>query len=103
MHDLIIIVVPKVLAEWEDVAYALDYDIQIVRQIRNKYNGNVAKCCKELLEDWLVTNNGATPNTWGTLLDALKEIKELSGVTIKIIEELIQQNPQGCMLLHSYM
>ena len=73
MHDLIRIVVPKVFNEWEDVAYALRYDVPTVRLIRNKYNRDAAKCCEELFEDWLTTTNGAAPKTWRTLLDALKK------------------------------
>ena len=90
MRDLNKIVVPKVLAEWEDIAYELEYEISGVKNIRNKHKENPKKCCKELFEDWLTTNNGARPKTWKTLLDKLKEIEELHEVTEDIIEELLK-------------
>ena len=103
MHDLNRIVVPKVSALWKDVAYALHYKVSTVKSINSNHSGNPTQCCRELFEDWLSTSNGATPKTWRTLLYSLKEIEELAAATKEIIEELIQQNPQGCMLLHSYM
>ena len=95
MHDLNMIVVPKVSAEWADIAYALQYEIPTVRQIKSKHNENPTKCCKELFEDWLVTSNGVTPKTWGTLLDKLKEIPDLHSVTENIKEMLIQKDSQA--------
>ena len=92
MHQLNKIVVPKVSADWKDVAYALNYDIQIVRRITNTHNGDSTKCCKELFEDWLITINGSKPKIWQTLLKALKEIEQLAAATEKVIEELIQMD-----------
>ena len=91
MHDLNTIVVPKVSAEWTDIAYALKYEIPTVRQIKSKHNENPTKCCKELFEDWLATSNGITPKTWGTLLDKFKEISDLDAVTKEITEQLLQK------------
>ena len=101
MKDLHRIVVPKVSADWVDIAYALDYDIPAVRVIRSENNENPIKCCRNLFEDWLITSNGVKPKTWGTLLDKLKEIQELDGVTKEIIEKLIQKDLQDCMLLYT--
>ena len=101
MHDLNRIVIPKVLPVWESVAYALCYDIPTVRLIKSKHNDNPTKCCRELFEDWLVTSNGATPKTWGTLLDKLKQINNLTRATKQIREELIQKDLQACMLLYT--
>ena len=94
MHDLNRIVVPKVSAEWEDIAYALQYDIPTVQQISVKHRENPTKCCKELFKNWLSTCNGAKPKIWQTLLDKLKEIEELHGVTEHIIKVLIQMDLQ---------
>ena len=93
MRDLNKIVVPKISAEWEDVAYELEYDISTVKNIRNKHK-DPKKCCKELFEDWLATDNGVKPKTWQTLLDKLKEIEELYGVTKDIKGKLIQMDSQ---------
>ena len=95
MHDLNRIVVPKVSDEWEDIAYALQYDIPTVERISVKCKGNTTKCCKELFKDWLTTDNGAKPKIWQTLMDKLKEIKELAGVTEDIMKRLIQMYPQA--------
>ena len=95
MHDLNRIVVPKVSAEWEDIAYALQYDIPTVEKITENNKGNPTKCCKELFKNWLVTGNGAKPKIWQTLLDKLKEIEELHGVTEDITEKLIQLDSQA--------
>ena len=92
MHDLIRMVVPKVSAEWEYIAYALQYDITTVDQISVKHQENPTKCCKELFKNWLTTDNGAKPKTWQTLLDELKEIEEFSGITKEIIKKLIEMN-----------
>ena len=90
MDDLNKILVPKISADWEDVAYALQYDIPIVKLIQNKHNNNPKKCCKELLTDWLMTNNGTRPKIWSTLLNKLKNVGELAAAREKIIEELVE-------------
>ena len=101
MHNLNRIVVPRVSAEWEDVAYALQYDIPTVEKISLRCKENPTKCCKELFKNWLTTDNGAKPKIWHTLLDKLKEIEELYGVTEDIIKKLIQMNPQTPLQYHS--
>ena len=88
------LVIPKVFQEWEDVAYGLEYNISTVNAIRCKHNENPKKCCRELFEDWLSTNNGSKPKTWQTLLHRLEEIKELYSVTGNIRKQLIQMDSQ---------
>ena len=61
MGILNMIVVPKINSEWEDVAYALHYDIATVKSIQSNCNCNTIKCCKELFKNWLITNNGTGP------------------------------------------
>ena len=91
MSNLNKIVVSEVAAEWEDVAYALQYTIPTVKLIRSKHK-DPRKCCKELFEDWLTTDNGAKPKTWQTLLNKLKEIQELYAATETITEKLMQMD-----------
>ena len=88
MGDIIEIVIPKIQAEWEDVAYALRYQIPTVNAIKAKYNDNPKKCCKELFKDWLSTNHGASPKIWSTLLDKLKKVEDLAAARDEIMEEL---------------
>ena len=94
MHHLNRIVVPKVSAEWEDIAYALQYDIPTVEQISGKHNDNPIKCCKELFKNWLATDNGAKPKIWQTLLDRLKEVENLQSGTDDIIKKLSEIDSQ---------
>ena len=65
MHDLNRIVVQKVSTTWEDIAYALEYEISAVEEISEKHT---KKCCKELFKNWLATSNGVGPKIWQTLL-----------------------------------
>ena len=88
MGDINKIVIPKIQAEWEYVAYALRYQIPTVKAIKAKCNDNPKKCCKELFEDWLSTDHGAGPKTWSTLLDKLKEVEDLAAATNDIMNEL---------------
>ena len=88
MGDINKIVIPKIQAEWEDVAYALRYKIPTVNAIKVKCNDNPKRCCKELFKDWLSTNHGASPKTWSTLLDKLKEVEYLAAARDEIMEEL---------------
>ena len=94
MDDLNKIVVPKVSAEWEDIAFALRYDISVVKQISIKHREDPKKCCKELFKDWLVTSNGVKPKIWQTLLNKLENMEELYSITKDIIERLIQIDSQ---------
>ena len=92
MHDLNRIVVPKVSAEWEDIAFALKYEISTVEQISKKHKEDPRKCCKELFKNWLATSNGLEPKIWQTILDKFKEIEELHSNTESITEELIKMD-----------
>ena len=93
MGELNEIVIPKIQAEWEDVAYALVYDITTVNGIRQKCNYNPKKCCRELFEDWLSTDHGAHPKTWKTLLDKLKKVKELAAAYNEIMDKFKKLTP----------
>ena len=88
-------VVPQIQAEWEDVAFALQYKIPTVNAIKAKHNDNPNKCCKELFKDWLSTDHGVGPRTWSTLLEKLQEIEDLAVATSEIKTELQKlANPQ---------
>ena len=90
MSDLIRIVIPRIKAEWEDVAFALCFKIETVNAIMTKYQGDPKRCCRELLMDWLSTNHGASPKTWSVLLKKLKLVEDLAKVTDEIIKELCE-------------
>ena len=88
MGDLNKIVIPRIEAEWEDVAFALRYKIAAVKSIKDKNREDPKKCCRGLLQDWLTSDNGISPKTWSTLLNALKQVNELTSATQEIEEEL---------------
>ena len=83
MFDLTKIVIPKIMNEWEYVAYAFHYDSYIISVIKEKAHEDPKKCCREFFKDWLMTNNGAKvgPKVWSTLLDVLKVVAEISADT----------------------
>ena len=87
------IVVPRINAEWEDFAYALCYEIPVVESIKRKHKQDPKVCCKELLKDWLITNNGAAPKNWLTLLEKLEDVEELATAREEIIKELLEKFP----------
>ena len=93
MFDITKIVIPKIMNEWEYVAEALRYDLDTIEAIRIRKNDDPKKCCREFFKDWLMTNNGAKAGAkmWSTLLDALKEVDEISA---DITEDVIAQVKQ---------
>ena len=88
------IVVPKINAYWEDVAYALRYQIATVESIKSRNYQDSQRCCKELFRDWLTTKNGAAagPKIWLTLLDKLRNVGELAAAREDIKKELVKMH-----------
>ena len=91
MSKLLTIVVPKVAAYWEILAYCLELEISRVKIIKEKCTSNPENCCKEVFIHWLTSKEGINPKTWGTLLKTLKEIEDLKAVTEAIEKELNQR------------
>ena len=88
MAELIRIVIPKIEAEWEDVAFALRFKILKVKAIKEKHKEDPKKCCRELFISWLSTDCGVSPKNWSTLLEKLREFENLATVTEEIVEKL---------------
>lgn len=88
MSELVTIVIPKVAAHWDTLAYCLKFNLQRVEIIKHKCFNDPEACCKETFVRWLTSKDGIHPKTWGVLLKALKEIKELIAVTEEIEMEL---------------
>lgn len=84
-------VIPRVAAEWKQLAYMLEFDISRVNIIRQKERDDPEACCCELLCEWLSTDHGVGPKTWTTLLTALKQIKKLTSVSNEIEKDLAVQ------------
>ena len=87
MWDLIKIVIPKVKAEWEYLAYSMDYNIATVKATKKDCSDS-AECCKRLFEDWLSTDHGAVPKTWSTLLQKIKDVDSLAAAVDDIKRKL---------------
>ena len=87
MWDLIKIVIPKVKAKWEYMAYSMQYSIATVTAVKKDCSDS-EECCKTLFEDWLSTDHGAAPKTWSTLLQKIKDVDSLVAVVDDIKREL---------------
>ena len=76
MTDLNMIVIPKIMTKWEELAQAFRYDNEIIDAIKLKKREDPKECCREFFRDWLQTNNGAKAGkkVWSTLLDTIKKI-----------------------------
>ena len=90
MSELVKIVIPKVAAHWNTLAYCLEFEIETVKFIEVKYSNNPEKSCKEVFIHWLTSNEGISPKNWEVLLKTLKEITELMAISEQIEKELEQ-------------
>ena len=57
--------------KWDEIADILEFQIAQKRLIGKTGRDDPAECCKRLFEDWLITDAGISPKTWGTLLEEL--------------------------------
>ena len=87
MWDLIKIVIPKVKAEWEYLAYSMEYNIATVKATKKDCSDS-EECCKTLFEDWLSTDHGAAPKTWSTLLQKIRDVDSLAAAVDNIKGQL---------------
>ena len=88
MADLLVIVIPLIKAEWEDVAYVLGYDIHLVEAIGLKHQNNPHRCCRELFIDWLTSDHGIKSKTWSGFLNEIGKLSHLAAAKEKIMKEL---------------
>ena len=89
MFELKQIVIPKIMAHWRDLAFAMRYDIADVDGF-HKDGGDLNERCEKLLSNWLVTDHAPKPKTYQTLLKYIKKIKELTAASEGIEKELIK-------------
>ena len=102
MKYLIEKVIPRVAADWKQVAFMLEFDISRVNIIKQKGRGDPESCCYELLCEWLNTDYGIKPKSWTTLLTALKQIKKLTSVTDEIEKHLAAKLTTYVIILRIY-
>ena len=93
MFYLTKIVTPKIMKEWEYVAEAFLYDLDIIKAIKERGDGDAKQCCREFFKDWLTTDHGnrVGPKVWSTLLDVLNEVDEISAEITEDIATQIRQ------------
>ena len=89
--ELLKIVIPKIAAHWDTLAYFLEFKVSRVEIIRKKHSNDPEESCKEVFIHWLTSDEGITPKTWGVLLKTLKDIKKLTAATEQIEKELKQR------------
>ena len=87
MWELIKIVIPKIQAHWESLAYCMRYSIEEVEGFKRE---NLKECCKSLFSNWLTTDHGPKPKTYKTLLEHIERIDELVAVSEAIRKKLIE-------------
>ena len=88
MKELHEFVIPHIASYWREVADYLEYNIGVIKTIKEKCNNNPVKCCDDLLRNWLSTNNGVGPKTWSTLIFTLMDITDLEEVARHIEQKI---------------
>ena len=88
MRELHKIVIPHIASYWREVADYFEFNIGVVKTIKEKCNQDPAECCDEMLRTWLSTSNGVGPKTWSTLIFTLTDIKDLEEVAKQIEQQM---------------
>ena len=89
MWELIDIVIPKIQAEWETLAFCMRYKPEETASFKED-GKDLQKCCENLFKNWITTGHGPTPKTYQTLLNHIKKIDRLSAVSEEIEKKLIK-------------
>ena len=88
MWELTKIVIPKIMSEWESLAFCMRYRPEEVEVFRKEQN--LKDCCKKLFTNWLTTGHGPKPKTYQILLKHIKEVEALKAVSEVIEKELTE-------------
>ena len=89
MFELTEIVAPRVMAEWESLAYCMRYTPTEVAAFK-KDARDLKGCCTNLFNNWVTTGHGPKPKTYRTLLKHIKKIDSLTMASEEIEKELIK-------------
>ena len=89
MWELTRIIIPKVKAQWKELAYCMRYSIGDVDGF-DREGRDLTDRCEKLFGNWLTTNHGPTPKTYQTLLKYIKDVDNLAAASEEIEEELIK-------------
>ena len=88
MAELLEIVIPLIKEEWEEVASHLNFDIDSIYAIGEKYNNDFHMCCRELLKIWLKSEHGMCFKNCYMLLRVIEKVPNLVIAKVKIINKL---------------
>ena len=97
MWELIEIVIPKIQAQWESLAYCMRYRVEEVKGFKRE---DLKECCKNLFGNWLTTDHGPKPKTYQTLLQHIEKIDELTAVSVVIRKKLIEGIDKHLVCIH---
>ena len=89
MWELIEFVIPKVKAQWKELAFCMRYSIEEVDGFARDGKG-LHDCCKKLFMNWLNTDHGTKPKNYKTLLKYIRYIDNLTAAAETIEKELIE-------------
>ncbi|XP_065914614.1 uncharacterized protein [Dysidea avara] len=84
------VVIPKISAEWENVAHAMNYHLNTISAIK-KESHNLQDGCQKLFKHWLTTSNDPSPKTWKTLLECIEDVEDLTAAVEEIKAELVKE------------
>ena len=84
-----VIAIPLLKAEWDNIADMLDIDDSTINSIKRSYPAeDLIRCCRDMLAHWLRNDSEDAPSTWFTLLNTIAENKDFTKVTEDILEKL---------------
>ena len=89
MHELNEIVMPKIMANWEDLAYCMRYKPTDVKGFKAD-SRDLKECCKNFFLNWITTNHDPKPKTYQVLLNYIDKVNNLATASEAIRKELIQ-------------
>ena len=88
MYELNEIVAPKIMGEWEQLAYCMRYEPGEVEAFKRDSN-DPKKCCMKLFRNWLTTDHDPIPKTYQTLLNHIEKVNDLATASEAIKRKLI--------------
>ena len=84
MHLLNNIVIPRIAADWKNVAYSMGYEYNAVKAIEKESHYEIEECCQNLFAKWLKKCD----STWEALLRYIKDVDNLVAAAEKIEKDL---------------
>ena len=90
--DVVVKVVPKVLAHWMEIGYCLKVDEEDLQAIEIELHNDQRTACRKMLRKWLGSPSTRAPKTWRTLVQALLDLNIDYSRVIAVLENEPKQN-----------